>query len=212
MTFHEAGLKHGTDKAVTHLYMDNYEKHLGSWRDKEFTLLELGVSTGASIRMWREIFPNAKVYGIDNNPDCAGEGIFIGSQVDIEFLDKVLEVIGLPDVIIDDCSHDGSLTLETFMFLFQKMVDGGIYFVEDTATFYNNHYSGEFQDNGRSEVFNFFTGLAYDVDVAGRGMTGNVRYALEVSNPTFNSVPEFSHILDSIHIHPSLWAFYFKYR
>lgn len=206
-TFQEVGLRHGTDKAVTHLYMDNYEKHLGSWRDKEFTLLELGVSTGSSMRMWRELFPEAKVYGVDNNPDCAGDGVFIGSQKDFDFMNNVLNAIGVPDVIIDDCSHVGDLTIETFKMLFPLMANRGLYFVEDTATFYNNHYSGEFEQNGRSKVFNFFTGLAYDVDIAGRGMTGNVGYALQVSNPTFDPVPKYSHFIDSIHIHPSLWLF-----
>lgn len=206
-TLQEIGLKHGTDKAATHFYMDNYEKYLASWRDKEFTFLELGVGNGSSIKMWREAFPNAKVYGIDNNEDCAGEGIFIGSQNDKEFLDKVLLCIGTPDVVIDDASHEGWRTVDTFKYLFPKISIGGLYFVEDSATFYSTHYSGAFESSGRSAVFTFFTGLAYDVDIAGRGMTGNVAYALSVENPNFDAVPEYSRIIDSIHIHPSLWLF-----
>lgn len=206
-TLQEIGLKYGTDKAVTHFYMDNYEKYFHSWRDKEFTLLELGVGGGSSIATWHEYFPKANVYGIDNNADCAANGIFIGSQEDREFLDIVINKIGQPDIIIDDASHYGPYTIETFKFLFSKVRSGGYYVVEDTATFYSTHYSGEFESNGRSKVFNFFTGLAYDADVAGRGMTGNVEYALSVENPNFDPVPVYSRILDSIHIHPSLWFF-----
>ncbi len=205
MTLQEIGLKHGTDKATTHFYMDNYEKYLSEWRDKEFVLLELGVAGGTSIKTWREYFPKAKVYGIDNNPDCVGEGIFIGSQTDTVFLQSVLDKIGQPLICIDDCSHEGDKTVETFKYLFPKIYPRGFYFIEDCATFYSNTYSGEFEANGRSKVFNFFTGLAYDVDVAGRGMTGNVDYALKLENPTFDPVPLYSPILDSIHIHPSLW-------
>lgn len=207
MTFQETGLKHGTDKAATHFYMHNYEKYLGFWRDDEFTLLEIGVGNGSSIKMWRELFPNAKIYGIDNNPDCKGKGILIGDQTDHEFLEKALLYIGKIDVVVDDGSHEGWRTIDTFKYLFPKISEYGLYFVEDTATFYNNHYSGEFENNGRSKVFNFFTGLAYDVDVAGRGMTGNVKYALEVENENFDPVPEYSRVIDSIHIHPSLWLF-----
>lgn len=206
----DIGLKYQTDKStITHCYLDNYEKYLSEWREKEFTLLELGVAGAASIKMWKEYFPNAKVYGIDNNPDCAGyvEGVFIGSQIDTDFLDKVLSVIGMPDIIIDDCSHEGALTIETFKYLFPKISNGGLYFVEDCATFYSNTYSGEFEANGRSKVFNYFTGLAYDVDVAGRGMCGNPEFCLAVDNPTFDAVPEYSRILESIHIHTSLWLF-----
>tara|TARA_R110000868_G_scaffold177772_2_gene416819 strand:+ start:8205 stop:9434 length:1230 start_codon:yes stop_codon:yes gene_type:complete len=204
----EIGLKHKTDKAHTHFYMRNYEVYLESWRDKEFVLLEIGVAGGASIAAWREYFPKAKVYGIDINPDCAGyvDGVFIGSQNDSEFMDRVLASTGTIDIVVDDGSHEGWRTIDTFKYLFPKIASGGLYFVEDTATFYNNHYSGEFQSNGRTEVFNFFTGLAYDVDVAGRGMCGNRYFA--INHPTSDPpVPEYSRILESIHIHTGLWLF-----
>lgn len=204
----EVGLKHKTDKSsMTHHYLDNYENHFHEWRLKEFVLLEIGVAGGSSIAMWREYFPNAKIYGIDNNPDCAGEGIFIGDQSDFSFLQSVLDQIGSPDLIIDDGSHFGPFTILSFEYLFPRMNAGGVYVVEDTATFYSEHYSEKFQSNGRSKVFNFFTGLAYDVDIAGRGMTGNVGYALQLENPNFDAVPKYSKILKSIHIHPSLWIF-----
>lgn len=205
----EIGLKHQTDKSsMTHCYLDNYEKYFESWMDREFVLLELGVAGGASIRTWREYFPKAKVYGIDNNSGCAGEGIYIGSQTDSNFLFGVIGQIGKPDIIIDDASHYGPFTIETFKLLFKKVASGGYYVVEDTATFYDKTY-GEAPDFGKgmSEVFKFFTSLACDVDVHGRGMTGNTEYALAVENPNFAPVPEYSRHLDSIHIHPSLWLF-----
>ena len=207
ITLHEIGLKHKTDKAHTHFYMDNYERHLQSWRDKEFVLLEIGVAGGASIATWREYFPKAKVYGIDNNPDCAGEGVFIGSQVDKEFLDSVLAEIGTPDLIVDDGSHYAPYTIETFKYLFPKMSKDGYYIVEDCACFYDSTYGlappyGE----GMSEVYNFFTNLAIDVDVYGRAMTGNTEYAIN-HDMTTPPVPEYSRILDAIYIYPSLRFF-----
>lgn len=198
-----------TDKSSqTHCYAQTYEKYFESWRDKEFTLLELGIGSGGSIKAWRQYFPKAKIYGIDNNPDCAGDGIFIGSQTDVIFLQKVFDEIGTPDLIIDDCSHYGPFTIETFKLLFKKINPGGYYVVEDTAAFYDKTY-GEAPDFGKgmSDVFKFFTSLACDVDVHGRGMTGNTEYALAVENPNFAPVPEYSRHLDSIYIHPSLWLF-----
>lgn len=207
-SLNDIGVRCGTDKSsITHHYLHNYEKHLSEWRDREFTLLELGVAGGGSIKMWREYFTNAKIYGIDINPDCAGEGIFIGSQTDTEFLDKVLSVIGTPDVIVDDCAHIGDLTMESFKYLFPKIAEGGQYYVEDSSTFFSKTYSGEFESNGRSKVFNFFSGLAYDVEIAGRACTGNVKLALETTNPTFDPVPKYSPILESIHIYTGLWLF-----
>jgi hypothetical protein len=120
-TLNELGVEHKTDKStITHCYLNNYAKYFESWRDKEFVLLEIGVASGASIRMWREYFPKAKVYGIDNNPDCAGEGIFIGSQIDAAFLDEVLEKIGTPSIIIDDGSHYAPNTIFSFKHLYTE--------------------------------------------------------------------------------------------
>src|SRR3990172_36217 len=200
-TLNDLGLKHATDKStITHCYLDNYEKHLGAWRDKEFTLLEIGVAAGNSIRMWREYFPKAKVYGIDINPDCAGEGIFIGSQADLAFMANVMTKIGGADIIIDDGSHVGHDMMNSFKMLFRSVKSGGYYVVEDTACLYNEHY------NQGSKAFEFFTGLVKDVDVAGRAMTGNQEYAINhgMIDPP---VPEYSRYLKAIHFYPSLYIF-----
>lgn len=207
MVLNEIGLRTGTDKStVTHCYLDNYERYFVSWRDKEFTLLEIGVGNGSSIKMWREYFPNAKVYGIDINPDCAGEGIFIGNQNDKEFLEKVLAVTGTIDILVDDGSHEGWRTIDTFRYLFPLVNSGGLYFVEDSATFYNNHYSGEYDGNGRTKVYNFFSDMPYHVDVAGRGMCGNQDFCINHPS-TEPPVPEYSTLLKATHNHPSLWVF-----
>lgn len=201
MTLNEIGVKYATDKStITHCYLDNYEKHLGSWRDKEFTLLEIGVASGASIKMWREYFPKARVYGIDNNPDCAGEGIFIGSQTDLDFMASVMTKIGAPDIIIDDGSHVGHDMMNSFKKLFRWVKEGGIYIVEDTHCLYSEHY------NQGSKAFEFFTGLVRDVDVAGRAMTGNQDYAIN-HGMTEPPVPEFSRFLKAIHFYPSAYIF-----
>lgn len=205
-TLDEIGLKWKTDKSsMTHCYLNTYEKYLSEWKDKEFVLLELGVAGGSSIGMWREFFPKAKVYGIDNNPDCAGEGIFIGSVTDKVFMDKVLSEIGSPNIVIEDSAHIGEVTIKVFKYLFPKIASGGILAIEDSSTFFSSTYSGEFESNGRSKVYNFFTDLPYHVELAGRAMTGNYKVALETQNTTFDKLPEYSEILESIHIHQGLW-------
>lgn len=205
----DIGLKHGTDKStITHHYLDRYEAYLKDYRDKEFTLLEIGVAGGFSMKMWAEYFPKAKVHGIDINPDCKSyvPNVHIGSQTDHAFLDKLIEEIGVPDVIISDGSHVGDEEVVTFKHLFPKMKSGGLYFLEDTATFYNNHYSGAFEGNGRTKAFNFFSGLMYDIDVAGRGCNGHAPFCIDHPS-TDPPVPEFSRVLESMHIHCSLYLF-----
>lgn len=208
MTLDEIFIECQTDKSSsTHGYAPTYEKYLESFRDREFTMLEIGVSAGGSLRSWRKYFPKAKIFGIDNNPDCKMDGAFIGDQSDFNFLQSVLNEIGSPDVIVDDGAHFAPLTILTFEYLFPRMKDGGLYFVEDTHCFYDTTYGCAPPNHGMSEVFKFFTSLACDVDVHGRGYTGNREYALKLDNPNFAPVPKYSKILKSMHIHQSLWMF-----
>lgn len=201
MTLNEIGLKYQTDKStITHQYLDNYARYFESLRNQEFNLLEIGVAGGASIKMWREYFPLAHIYGIDNNPDCGGEGIFIGDQNDYNFLTEVRNKIGPLHIVIDDGSHVGGDMINTFKFFFKEIVPKGYYIVEDTHCFYSSHYAGGADPAG------FFSSLTKDVDVAGRGMTGNTEYAIN-HGMTDPPVPEYSPYLASMHIHPSLWIF-----
>lgn len=207
-TLDELGHKHKTDKAsYTHGYLDTYEKYFESWRDKEFVLLELGVAAGNSLRMWKEYFPKAKIYGVDTNPDCAGygEGIFIGSVTDEAFMDSVLAQTGTPSIVIEDSAHTGDVTIKVFKYMLPKIASGGFLCIEDSSTFFSETYSGQFESNGRSKVYNFFADLPYHVEIAGRACTGNYKVALETQNETFDKLPEYSTILESIHVHQGLW-------
>src|SRR3990167_2538711 len=61
-------LKYGSDKCpqIKHSYTPYYFNLL---KDKQETIkkvLEIGAGEGASLRMWSDFFPNALVYGADN--------------------------------------------------------------------------------------------------------------------------------------------------
>ena len=76
-------------------YFDVYERHFNRFRHKEIVVLEIGVSHGGSLQMWKNYFgDSSKIYGIDINPKCKeiqedNIEIFIGSQSDRQFLRKV---------------------------------------------------------------------------------------------------------------------------
>lgn len=200
MTLDELAIKYGTDKSsLGHGYMDTYQKHIGPLKNQKFTLLEIGTAGGASMRMWKEYFTEASIFGIDNNPSCL-QDIFIGNQQDTKFLDDVLAMIGPIDVLIDDGSHMGSDQITTFRHIFPKLKSGAYYIIEDTHTFYCPAYAKD------SKVFEFFSSLTSHVDILGKGMTGNVQTALNWHDPN-PPVPEFSKDLACIHIYPSIWWF-----
>ena len=54
-----------TDKWGVHAYTPYYHELFNSKRNWVYNLLEIGVLNGASLRMWRDFFPNAQILGID---------------------------------------------------------------------------------------------------------------------------------------------------
>jgi demethylmacrocin O-methyltransferase len=160
-----------TDKIGGHYYTPHYRSHLERLRFKKIKLLEIGVggyedplAGGSSLRMWKKYFPFGKIFSIDVYDKSALQEnrikIFMGSQVDEVFLEKVTNEIGELDIIIDDCSHINEHVIETFKLLFPKLKDGGIYVVEDTQTSYWKDWGGDSEDlQNPKTMMNFFKGL-----------------------------------------------------
>ena len=129
----------GTDKASKigygHGYMEHYEKLLGG-RDLR-NILEIGVYLGGSLRMWKKLFPEAKVFGIDNNEYCASLCKREGIQIDIVDAGDMVQLteysanIPMMDLIIDDGSHEENDVEVAQVILWDKLVIGGLYVIED---------------------------------------------------------------------------------
>lgn len=139
------GREHGTDK-VGHRYLERYASHLGALRGEQFSLLEIGVYKGASLRMFRDFFPRAQVVGLDIKPvEMADEPritIHQGSQADVALLRRIDEQEGPFQVVIDDGSHVMAHLRTTFATMFPLLADGGWYIVEDLSTSYWEEYGG----------------------------------------------------------------------
>ncbi len=133
-------------------YLPIYDRHLAKYRDSNFKMLEIGVFKGGSLQLWRKYFgPNATIFGIDIDPDCAGyvdvpNQVRIGSQADPDFLHKVVNEMGGIDVILDDGSHIAEHQMASFKALFPLLADGGMYIIEDLHTSY---WAGGFQGGFR---------------------------------------------------------------
>lgn len=139
--------RHGTDKAIGHHYCQHYERHFAALRPRPLRLLEIGVggysnphAGGESLRMWRDWFPRAQIYGLDVHPKVGLNGdrmtVVQGSQTDEGFLRELLAKIGPVEIIIDDGSHVSADTRETFRLLFPLLAPTGIYVIEDLQTSY----------------------------------------------------------------------------
>lgn len=129
-------------------YFPAYEAHFSRFVNRPMVFLEIGCGRGGSAQMWKRYFgPHAQIVGIDVNPECKSFEedqikIRIGSQSDIDFLQKLLDEFGTPDIVLDDGSHIMSDVVETFRFLYPRTSSTGVYLVEDLHTAYWDEYGG----------------------------------------------------------------------
>ncbi len=145
-----------TDKWVP--YFEAYETHFAPYRDREVTLLEIGVQRGGGLATYERYFPNARVVGMDVDESCRklskhGATVYIGSQTDTVLLDRVVEETGGLDIVIDDGSHRVADVQATFRHLFPRLNDGGLYAIEDLHTSYWPEFGGGYRKEGSSMEF-----------------------------------------------------------
>jgi hypothetical protein len=145
--------KYGSDKGDFHNYSTIYNNLFAAYGNRPLRIFELGLGTnnpdvpstmgiygrpGASLRGWREIFPNALVYGADIDREVlfAEDRIktFYCDQLDPKSIAELWaqpELQGGMDVIIEDGLHtfDGNVSfLEGSL---DKLRPGGFYVIED---------------------------------------------------------------------------------
>lgn len=134
MRLDELALRYGTDKSSRgHFYTRLYERFFGATRMEVESVCEVGVGSGESLRMWREYFPNALIYGVDLEHKCdMGERITLleSEQTNCEKLNENLHDKKL-EIIIDDASHDQERTLKTLDCLWPILQTRGWYVIED---------------------------------------------------------------------------------
>ena len=75
-------------------YFEVYHRYFRKFVGTKCVILEIGVSQGGSLQMWKDYFgEKARIFGIYINPECKQFEedqieVFIGSQADREFLRK----------------------------------------------------------------------------------------------------------------------------
>jgi hypothetical protein len=139
MILNELAIKYETDKSSqVHNYTKIYEDILLGRNIK--SLLEIGVHTGASHRMWRDYFPDGIVYAIDHNVFDVnrygelGDRIihYVADQSKIDDLENAMTFFNTKfDLIVDDSSHYPEHILISLKTIFKYLNDDGLYIIED---------------------------------------------------------------------------------
>jgi SAM-dependent methyltransferase len=133
------------DKGTAHSYIENYYNYrFDKIRLNKLNILEIGVSTGLSLEMWCQYFPNSNIIGVelDNinyRPSNDRIKLIIGDGTD----SKTFQNIDDLDIIIDDGSHVFTDQIFSYAILYDRLKKGGIYIIEDVknidevGTFFN---------------------------------------------------------------------------
>jgi len=130
---------YSTDKETSHSYMESYENIFAKYENVPISLLEIGVETGGSLKMWKDFFiEGSSIAGIDNwstvrlvgervalrADNVIGCDVYEGDATKFQ-LDKKF------DIIIDDGSHILEDVILTFKNFWENLREDGIYVVED---------------------------------------------------------------------------------
>lgn len=135
-------------------YFEAYDRHFSRFRGQDVVMLEIGVSQGGSIQMWRDYFgPKLQLFAIDIDPRCQmfaepGVEIFTGSQSDPDFLREVAAQIPDLDILLDDGGHTMRQQHVTMDVLYDKVKDGGVFACEDLVTSYWVDFGGGYRRRG----------------------------------------------------------------
>lgn len=131
--------KYNIDKRIdedNHGYTEIYFNLLNEKRDKINKVMEIGIHKGGSLRMWRDFFSLADVYGLDNHNELLFEtdrikSVFAEQKEEATLLEAIKEIGTDFDLIVDDGSHEVEDQLLSFKVFFPIIKIGGIYAIED---------------------------------------------------------------------------------
>lgn len=135
----------------------NYAPMYSEWlsqfdRNSKITIVELGILRGVGLAMWCDLFPNARVIGLDvdtslfieNLPNLQKRGAFQKNRPEFHYYDELhpdaihnLEAILNGDqinIMIDDALHYNAAIVKAFGDFKGFMAADGVYFIEDNFT------------------------------------------------------------------------------
>lgn len=128
-----------SDKGTVHSYIDFYDQQFRPIR-MAVRLLEIGVMTGASLKLWTEFFAVYDLAGIDlrpgwNDPQPWQTDLENDPGVELHFgIDSTRQQVEFDqpfNIIIDDGAHDWQSQMLTFRNYWPQLAINGVYFIED---------------------------------------------------------------------------------
>lgn len=131
-------------------YLPAYQTHFESLRESAVSVLEIGVQNGGSLEIWAKYFAKAThIIGCDIDERCRAlsfedprVSLVVGDAVSDLVRNKLVELSGPLDIVIDDGSHRSEDIVQTFSKYFPYLRDEGVYVAEDLHASYWQAYEG----------------------------------------------------------------------
>lgn len=141
----------GTDKQSNHNYGDAYEELFSvperydyggpipgmrarSTREDVRLVMEVGVADGSCLQAWAEVFPNARIVGMDIHHSDKAHGdrieFHFGDQRSHEHCNRAAAG-RMFDMIVEDATHRLDDSLRTLLYLWPFVKLGGVYVIEE---------------------------------------------------------------------------------
>jgi hypothetical protein len=138
----------------SHTYADFYSQLFSHCRNNVKKVFECGLGTnnpnipstmgvfgkpGASLRMWRDYFPNATVYGADIDKDVLFQEerikTYFVDQLNPATINELWNQVGVADFdfMVDDGLHTFEAGSTLFTHSIDKLAQNGIYIIEDVS-------------------------------------------------------------------------------
>ena len=151
----------------SHNYTIVYENLYRTTKEQVRSVFEMGIGTsnpnlesnmtidgvpGASLLMWREYFPNAKIFGGDIDKECMVKEeriqTHIVDQTDKTACKDMFQMIGIHefDLIIDDGLHTFEAGTTFFEIAIEFLSQQGNYIIEDVIQYDLNKYFNYFKE------------------------------------------------------------------
>lgn len=170
--------KFGSDKASNHNYTIFYYEILKEKKLENLNIFELGLGTnnidipsnmgkngkpGASLRAWREFFPNANIYGADIDKRILFEEnrikTFFCDQTKKQSIEDLWNENELKnkefDLIVDDGLHELNANLIFLKNSLNKIKKNGVYIIEDIVVQNIDKYEKYIKKLSDEMLFNF---------------------------------------------------------
>ena len=174
------------------IYLNVYERVLGSYRNNPINLLEIGIQNGGSLEVWSKYFSKANILiGCDIDRKCLDLQyedprikVVVGDSTEKSTKNEIIKYANEFDIVIEDASHISSHIIKAFIDYFPLLKENGVFIAEDLHCSYWQEWEGGLYFPYSS--MSFFKLLADIINFEHWGINKNITSFLDGFSSEYN--------------------------